>query len=546
MIHPRRLGFRFFIHFLACFIFCCLVCTDIGAGVLDYLDSQEITVIIGETKALSTSNPREVKIGNPNLLDVAGAGKRELLLSGLAAGDTTLVVTDDFGQHKYTIKIFQEDLDKVKERVDVLLGAAGFNKLTTQIGDKERKIFLTGELALSEKNSLDSTLESLKEKIVNLIKYIDDVPSVEIDVEVLEIEKTALDNLGLGWSKSVTLSDTRLTKFLSPTHALEVLKSPFEKNTWTVTLNFLKSKNKARTLSRPKLVCLSGKEAKLLVGGERPIVKSSTTTTGSGSSTTGFEIELKEYGITLTFKPIVKENDEIQVALRTEIREIDTANALALTSTTSTPGFTTRSAQTELTVQSGQTVFLAGLIKSKHEDNRDGIAGLSSIPFFGALFRHKDLQQRDTEIVITLTPTIIRNQPLSGTFSETEVTSPRVSNSASQSRAIEQVKASMASQDDPVVNYSKLIQNIINSNIQFPQELREGKASGTVKLSLHLLSSGQLLGVVVMQSSGSRLLDEAAEYAVKKLAPFPAFPSQVQLKELWIDIPIVYETEGRT
>ena len=93
--------------------------------------------------------------------------------------------------------------------------------------------------------------------------------------------------------------------------------------------------------------------------------------------------------------------------------------------------------------------------------------------------------------------------------------------------------------DDPVVNYSGLIQNIINSNIHYPQELRSQNIAGSVKLSLHLQSSGKLLGVVVMQSSGNQLLDEAAENTVKKLSPFPSFPSEVKLKELWIDIPIV-------
>ncbi|MDD5355283.1 MAG: TonB family protein, partial [Candidatus Omnitrophica bacterium] len=332
---------------------------------------------------------------------------------------------------------------------------------------------------------------------------------------------------------------------LNPTKTLKIL-SDWRTGRFSATLNFLKINNKARTLSRPKIVCLSGKEAKLLVGGERPIITSSTSTTDtSGATTTNYDIELKEYGITLTIKPIVKDNGEIQVALNTEISEIDTSEALDLTDTTSTPGFTTRSAETELTVMDGQTVFLAGLIKHKRTDDRDSVAGFGSIPILGALFRHKDFAQRDTEVVITLTPTILRSKAISQPSAGTAALKSKspVSSIESALTRTDESWLTPLSGSDPVVGYSTLIQNIINSNIKYPQGLRGDVVSGTVKLSLHLLPTGELLGAVVMQSSGSETLDEAAARAVKKLSPFPAFPSEVKLKELWLDIPIVYRAE---
>src|SRR3989338_5545328 len=93
-----------------------------------YFNSKEVMVIIGETRSLITKNPKEVKIGNPNILDVVGAGRNELLLSGLAVGETKLIVVYDFCRRTYTVKGFQEDLEKLKERIDVLLEAAGFQE----------------------------------------------------------------------------------------------------------------------------------------------------------------------------------------------------------------------------------------------------------------------------------------------------------------------------------------------------------------------------------------------------------------------------------
>jgi protein TonB len=117
-------------------------------------------------------------------------------------------------------------------------------------------------------------------------------------------------------------------------------------------------------------------------------------------------------------------------------------------------------------------------------------------------------------------------------------TAPKIS---PEYQSLESVEQRLASRDDPAFKYSTLIQDIINSNIKYPKELGEEKIEGSVKLSLHLLSTGELSGVIIMQSSGSAILDEAAEYSVRKLSPFPAFPSEIELKELWIDIPIVYK-----
>ncbi len=535
----HRLGFKIIGFFIACLFF---VCAFARADILDYFQSsKEIQLIIGETKPLRVNNPRQVKIGNPKLLDVVGAAKNELLLSGLKEGETILTIVDDFGQQSYAVKIYMEDLGKVKERVDVLLETAGFSQLTTKIGDKERKVFVIGKLPVSQKEKFDSRIGSVKDKIINLVEFQEDIPSVQIDVEVLEISKTAMDELGFEWSKSVDLDDSRLTDFLSPSHTLKVLKFPWQQDNWDVTLNFLKQRNDARTLSRPKIVCLSGKEATLEVGGERPYIKGTTTTTTDAGIVKDISYEQKSYGLTLSIKPTVKDNDEVQVSLTTAIIEIDESVAITVEGNT-VPGSTETSTQTELTVMSGQTVFLAGLMKSKMTDVRDGIAGLSSIPFLGALFRNKDYDKIDTEIVITLTPTIIRNQPNSNSLNanSTHKATPQ------PVREIDVAKIQSSQIDDPAVNYSSLVQNIIYSNINYPQELRDENIEGTVKLSLNLASDGRLLGVIVMQSSGSQFLDEAAASSVRKLSPYPAFPADVKLKELWIDIPIVYQARNHT
>jgi len=77
--------------------------------------------------------------------------------------------------------------------------------------------------------------------------------------------------------------------------------------------------------------------------------------------------------------------------------------------------------------------------------------------------------------------------------------------------------------------------------VAYPMEARRANLSGSVVLSLHLASSGQLLNVVVSESSGHQLLDKAAVFTVKRLAPYPAFPKNLTLKEIWIEVPINYQ-----
>ena len=512
-----------------------------------WAETGSLVIIIGETKSLSVKDPTQVKIGNPQLLDVVGAGQTELLLSGLKEGETILTITDAYGERQYGVQVFAEDLEKVKERVEVLLGAAGYDTVKTSIGYKERKVFLTGELPQSEKENFETKIEPVREKVVNLVSYQEPL-SVEIDVEVLEIGKTDLDNLGITWTQSVELTRnnraTGIDGFLDPMHFMNILDDGKATTSLTATLNILKQNNKARTLSRPKLVCLSGKEAKLHVGGERPILTSASTSSEGATTTVSASIEMKEYGIILLIKPTIKDDNEIVLGLSTEITEVDTSNALSITGVGETPGFTKRLAETELTIMDGQTIFLAGLIKSLRNDNRDAVPGFEKIPFLGALFRNRDVQQRDTEVVITLTPTILRKQQVR---SLPAVGSSRnAAGAVSSSGTATQRRPETFSEKDKVIqSYSQLVQNIIHSNISYPAEFREKNIRGTVKLSLHLQSSGRLLGVVIMHSSGNAALDELAELTVKKLSPFPSFPSELKLDELWIDMPIVYNLGDR-
>jgi pilus assembly protein CpaC len=488
-----------------------------------------LDLVLGETKVLDVNNPQRVAIGDPAIADVAGASAKEIIISAKKVGETNLQIWDKFGKREIFVRVFIEDLQKLKSRLEDLFKTAGVHGVTFQVGDQERKIFVLGDMPLRKKDVVEQLLESFKEKVINLVVYKEDNPLVQIDVQVLEISKTAIDKLGVRWVGTTLFSESQGTDNTQtlPRHFGDMIKgvgqSQFTRTDLTALLNLLEQDNLARTLARPKLVALSGKEAKFLVGGEVPVL--GDVSVDNGSTTTS--VDYVEYGIKLNIKPEVKENGDILCQMLVEIKTIDTSTELVVQTgesiSTSTPGFKTRNVQTELYLKGDQTVFMAGLISNEEANNLTRVPGLGNLPIVGALFRSKEFQLGDTELVISITPKVINYGDMKEDI--------QAASNAAAGRADE----------EPEDAYARQIQEIILKNVAYPMEAQRANLSGSVVLSLHLLSSGQLVNVVVNESSGHPLLDKAATFTAQRLAPYPGFPKTMLLKEIWVEVPINYQ-----
>jgi len=493
----------------------------------EYGSPRKLDVVVGESKVLTVSNPKRVAIGDPAIADVAGASATEIIISAKAAGETNLQVWDDMGQREIAISVFTEDLSKLKTRLEDLFRTAGIRGITFQVGEQERKIFVLGDLPLRKKEVIVQLLGSFKEKIIDLVTYSEDNPLVEMDAQIMEIKKTAVDKLGVSWSQSLAFTETPTpSSHTLNRHIGDSLKAgiqaQFTRNSLTATLDILEQDNLARTLARPKLVALSGKEAKFLVGGEVPILSSVSVT--SGTTTTA--VDYVDYGIKLNIKPEVKENGGILCKIEVEIKSIDTSTQLSIPSgggTTTTPGFKTRTTSTELYLKNNQTIFLAGLINNEESNNLTQVPALGDIPIIGMLFRSKSFQLGDTELVISITPRIVNYGDMSQDIQDATAAAKRDPD------------------EEPADAYIRTVQEIILKNVSYPLEAQRANLSGGVVLSLHLFSNGQLAGVVVNESSGHKLLDNAALFTVKRLAPYPSFPKGLLLKEIWVEVPITYQ-----
>jgi pilus assembly protein CpaC len=517
----------------------------VAAGILfvsnqDYslgeVGKEELKMYMGVNQTLPVSNPTRIAIGNPAIADVAQVTKKEMTVVPKGVGSTTLVYWDNFGEQSYVVKVYSEDTLDLKRRVDKALETINVSGVSTKADDEAGKVFLTGKFANSgEKDRAFLAMGALKDKTVDLTTIKEDETVVEIDVQVLEINKGSTEKLGFTYPEVISLTEATAPGFTATTSWGRLFQlGGMTRSAYSLTLDLLVQEGKARVLSRPRLACLSGKEAKLLVGGEVPILSSSVVGGGtSGTTATPGSVEYKEYGIKLNIKPTVKENGRIYLNLGVEVSEVgeavQTDYALAYP-------FTKRTANTELYLDDGETMAIGGLIKQKTEEDLRKFPWLADVPVLGLFFRARHTQtgkgfdtKDDSELFITLTPKIVSEGKdyKEGKEKKLKPTSPVVDETTL----------------DPVVKYSRMVQKRVADNISYPDAAKNAGFQGTVKLGLRLSYKGELLDAKVKNSSSYKILDENALKTARSIPSYPPFPPVIESQDLWIEVPVVYQLE---
>jgi pilus assembly protein CpaC len=169
------------------------------------------------------------------------------------------------------------------------------------------------------------------------------------------------------------------------------------------TLDLLQTDGIATTLAEPTLTALSGETASFLAGGEFPIPVSQ----GNNAVT----IEYKQYGVGLAFTPFVLANGRISMRVRPEVSELSDGGSVRLNGFT-VPAMTTRRAETTVELGSGQSFMLAGLLQNRNNNSIERTPFLGDLPILGSLFRSAGYRRSETELVIVVTPYLVR--PTSG------------------------------------------------------------------------------------------------------------------------------------
>ncbi len=527
------------------FVFC-LFFSFIKSPIYAEEIAEEVILYVDQVKIFPAAIPERVVIGKPEIVDVTSVTESGITVAAKKPGSTTFVFWDKFGQQDFRIRVFAEDMSEIKQRIDNILQELQLPNVYTKAVDSEAKVMLLGEVKTSQdRERILAALGTLKDNSVDLMLVKEEEAIVEIDVQVLELNEDATKTLGFTWPGSISISsdvdydNVSSDTGISPTSWSKLFKvTQWSRTTFQFALNALIQDGKARLLSRPRLACQSNKEAELLVGGEKPIL--TTTVTEGGAS--GTEVEYKEYGIKLKIKPTVIDQERIKLALNVEVSDVEDVVILGTTAEPTAKAYplTKRAASTELYLNDGQTLAIGGLIKQRRTDTIRKTPLLGDIPLLGWFFRKKTTtigggigERADTELFITITPTIIGQ----------EESPKQLAMKEKQELSLDLKSIDLSVMTPELKSYIKAVQNRIAKAVYYPRQAQEASWEGTLRLSLLVSSDGTLKDVKVIKSSGYKILDDVGLKAVSNVAPFPAIPQELDLKELRIEIPIVYHKD---
>ena len=234
---------------------------------------------------------------------------------------------------------------------------------------------------------------------------------VVVDVELLEFNTGALRELGLA------LSDYFVVQAPDPNPARLDQLEFFNQSNWLMTLpsfiyNFVKTSSEAQILAKPQLRISDGESASLVIGDRVPIPVTTfnTANTVGGNIVPVTSFQYQDVGIQIEIEPRIHHNREITLELTVEVSQI--TGAVEGSQGTSQPIIGTRTIESTIRLKDGETNFLAGLIQTAETNTDTGIPGLSEIPVLGRLFKNKKREASRTDLVLTLTPHLIRSSTI--------------------------------------------------------------------------------------------------------------------------------------
>ncbi len=429
-----------------------------GAGKLS--DAEELELTAGKSFILECDEDAvRVAVGQPKIAEIRALSPKEVLINALRPGTTNVIIwhgDETTSVYNLTVKY---DVSEIKKKLKEMVPGVKVT-LTTSFG----MLVIDGQV--DDQETMDRVLKVVRafagrDYIKNLLR-LKGPQQVQLEAKIVEVSRSSMKRYGLGFllhgtsngnpigggllppgiggrggyssgggsvdmnlqgvpgtpgGASITQNpDGSITTVVNPAMAAHFemdsafsMASPFT-NAFQIAfhlldddisgiLSLLKSQGLATIMARPTLVAMSGQEASFHVGGSFPV-----PVTGS-YGTTGFND--KEYGVKLEFVPTVTGKETINLVVTTSISDIDYSTSVTSGGAT-VPGVVSREASSTLQLKDGQTFAIAGLLKEKVNSVVNKVPLLGDIPVLGALFRSKDYLKDETELIILVTPRLVK------------------------------------------------------------------------------------------------------------------------------------------
>ncbi len=355
----------------------------------------------------------EVLVSDPETVDAVIRTDKITFLIGKNLGQTNVFFFDSKDRQIANLEIqVERDLLELRKAIREILPDQ-----TIRIKSVNKSVILTGEVANVSKSKLavDIATRFVGEaaNVVNTLT-ISEKQQVTLKVTVVEMQRNVLKQLGVDLSATFNLSSTVLNFATVNPFTLGTLPGG-SGNRFTGssspggdfvdgTLRAMERNGMIRTLAEPTLTAVSGEAARFLAGGEFPVPVDG----GNGSIT----VQYKPFGVGLAFTPVVLSHGRISLKVSTEVSELSSQNAITLSARSSSaltvPSLSTRRAETVVEMPSGGSLVMAGLIRDELRQDLNGVPTIKDVPILGALFRSRDYKRNESELVVIITPYIVK------------------------------------------------------------------------------------------------------------------------------------------
>ncbi|MFC1761629.1 type II and III secretion system protein family protein [Planctomycetota bacterium] len=401
------------------------------------LEDSDIKLVAGQSVIVQAPWPAvRVAVTDPKIANVQVLTPEQVLVQGLQVGRTDLILWNETEQQTWQRKVVVKlDVARISQTLQEMFPTG---ELT--ISDSQNVLLVKGLLRKSEQaDQLRRFLDSTGLTYVDMTG-VAGVHQVQLEVRVAEVSRQSLRSMGINWF--ATGSDAFIGQRLGSASGGAAVPSidvgvpagtpvssgvPFAFNQTTGAtplvsiigafpgsdfeffLQALAENQYLRLLANPTLVAMSGEQADFLAGGEFPIP---VTQGGGGGTSNAVTVEYKEYGVRLSFRPVVLGDGTIRLETRQEVSDITDTGAVVIQGF-EVPALIVRRAEAVLELKSGQSFAMAGLLERNGASIVSKIPGLGDIPVLGPLFRSTRYREKETELVIMITASLVEPMAVS-------------------------------------------------------------------------------------------------------------------------------------
>ncbi len=383
--------------------------------------SRRITLSAGKGMIVELpEDARDVLVSNPEIVDAIVRTPRQIYLVGQKTGPTNAFFFAANGRQILNLEIrVERDMTELKNIIE-----RNVKEATIEIETINDNVVLSGSVKsasdaeaarqIAMRYITEAGKEPAETSVVNRIG-VRGGDQVMLSVRVAEMQRSLSKQLGtnlqgrfdLGNGANGELANINpfslLGSALAPGSGLLLGDVDAFGNLISPAAAMIRAFERSgmiRTLAEPTLTAISGESAKFLAGGEYPVPVGRDE---DGNIT----LEFKPYGVGLGFTPVVLSDGRISLRISTEVSELTSENGLIL-GDVAIPGLRVRRAETTVELPSGGSMVMAGMLKQDMKQNIDGMPGLKNIPVLGSLFQSRDFQSGETELVVIVTPYLVK------------------------------------------------------------------------------------------------------------------------------------------